>query len=128
MRYLYICPTCKKAYSAESDRPDTIHECLVCNSRLIYANCSKDEWDKKTEEDKKVIKETVLQEQAKVEMSTEGQLLYYMKNLDKNVSTIKSILVFFTVLFVICAVITLILAAKSAALYNDLMDGIRYGF
>ena len=128
MRYLYVCPTCKKAYSAESDRPDTIHECLVCNSRLIYANCNKDEWDQKTEEEKKVIKETILQELVKEEMSTEGQLLHCMRNLDKNVSTIKNILVFFTIMFVICAVITLILAAKSAALYNDLMDSIRYGF
>lgn len=113
MRYLYICPTCKKAYSAESDYPDAMRECLECNTKLVYANCNKEEWDKKTEEEKTAIKESVLKSHTEAEMSTEGQLLHCMKNLDKNVSTIKNILLFFTFIFVLYAVVLLVLALVS---------------
>lgn len=113
MRYLYICPTCKKAYSAESDYPDASRECLVCNSKLVYANLNKDEWDQKTEEEKKEIKESVLESHAAVEMSPENQMLNCMKNLDKNVATIKNILLFFTFIFVLYAVVLLVLALVS---------------
>ena len=128
MRYLYVCPTCRKAYSAEGERPELVHECLVCNSRLIYTNLNKDEWDMKTEEEKTAIKESVLQSHTEAEMSTEGQLLHCMKNLDKNVATIKNILVFFTIVFIVCAIITLIMDARAASFYNDFLDGIRFGY
>ena len=113
MRYLYICPTCKKAYSAESDVPDPSRECLVCSTKLVYANCNKEEWEQKTEEEKKAIKESVLQSHAVEEMSTEHQLLSCMRNLDKNVATIKNILLFFTLVFVLYAVVLLVLALVS---------------
>lgn len=124
MRYLYICPGCKKAFSMESIQPDKTMQCSVCETKLIYANCTKEEWDQKTEEEKKAIKETALQQHLTVEMSTEGQILHYLSRMDNSLSTIKGILIFFTVLAVIGIIVALIVAAQ----VSDALSDISYFF
>ena len=57
MRYLYICPRCKTVYSAESEVPSFDKRCVDCNEKLKYANCNKEEWDQKSESEKKEYKE-----------------------------------------------------------------------
>ena len=60
MRFLYICPVCKKAYSAESAEPDDSRMCPVCAENLIYAGCDKTAWDQKSDEAKREYKDMVL--------------------------------------------------------------------
>ncbi len=60
MRYLYICPVCKKAYSAEGAEPDDSRMCPTCARNLIYAGCDKAAWDQKSPEAKNEYKEMVL--------------------------------------------------------------------
>jgi len=123
MRYLYVCPSCQKAFSDESAAPLTIKSCPNCGNRLVYANCTKEEWDKKTQEEKQELKliyagKTVeLSQQA----SAPGASGYsqgndtinasHLENIDRNIASIKNMMIFFTV-----RVINRILIALYAAI------------
>ncbi len=112
MRFLYVCPKCRKIFSAESEIPSKTQECFACETKLIYSGYTKDEWDRKTTEEKAEIKETILKQFVESEVSIEVQVLKLIENMDKNIGTVKNILVFFTILFVIGAIYMFIMFSK----------------
>jgi hypothetical protein len=112
MRYLYICPKCKKVFSAEGEVPSKTQECAACEVKLYYTGYTKDEWDSKSSEEKTEIKEKALKQFVEAEISNETQIVKLLENLNKNIATVKDILVFFTVLFVISAIVTVIMISK----------------
>ncbi len=108
MRYLYVCPKCKGAFYYESDIPNENIECKTCDVKLVYADSTKEEWDLKTEEQKTEFKNKVLHIYAEKVASTEYKMLQQLQNIEKSISTIKGILVFFTVMSVLGAIYMLI--------------------
>lgn len=112
MRYVYVCPTCKNVYSMESAEPQQDFECPSCKVNLIFLGCSKEEWGMKTEQEKAEIKEAKLTRQNEFVASPESTMLAHLKNIDQNLLTIKNIIVAFTVLSVISAIIIAIMMSK----------------
>lgn len=112
MRYVYVCPTCKNVYSMESAEPQQDFECPGCKVNLIYLGCSKEEWGTKTEQEKAQIKEAKLTRQNEFVASPESTILTHLKNIDKSLITIKNILEFFTILFVIGVIVTIIMVSN----------------
>ncbi len=155
MRYLYICPDCKKAYSAESAEPDDSRICPTCTSNLIYAGCDKTTWDMKSEKAKQEYKEMVLRVFAPGSVAGSGEtaaaatyrapstpseptgqsaqtsyddaviataLQARLFNMERDLHTMKNILVFFTVLWAIGIAIIIIGGIAAAAAGASLLD------
>ena len=131
MRYLYVCPSCQKAFSDESAAPLTIKACPNCGNRLVYANCTKEDWDLKTQEEKQELKlmyagKTVEMSQQASEttdlsVSNYNSMLSakHLENIDRNIASIKSMMTFFTILAVIGIIIALYAAAKTNQAIQD---------
>lgn len=112
MRYVYVCPACKNAYSMESAEPQEDFECPSCKVNLVYLGCSKEEWGRKTEQEQTETKAAKLTRQNEFKASPESAMLSQLKSIDHNLLTIKNIIVAFTVLSVISALITVIMISK----------------
>ena len=131
MRYLYVCPSCQKAFSDESAAPLTIKACPNCNNRWVYANCTKEEWDQKTQEEKQELKlkyagnAVELAQQASAPDAS-GYLqgndrlsASHLESIDRNIASIKSMMTFFTILAVIGIIIALYAATKTNQAIQD---------
>lgn len=131
MRYLYVCPSCQKAFSDESAAPLTIKACPNCNNRLVYANCTKEEWDEKTQEEKQELKlkyagkAVELAQQASAPDSS-GYLqgndrlsASHLESIDRNIASIKNMMIFFTVLVIIRILIALYAAIRANYAIQD---------
>ena len=131
MRYLYVCPSCQKAYSDESAAPLTIKACPNCGNRLVYANCTKAEWDLKTQEEKQELKLTYAGKSVELsqQASAPGASGYsqgndtinasHLESIDRNIASIKSMMTFFTILAVIGIIIALYAATKTQQAIQD---------
>lgn len=115
MKALFFCPKCKTAYSIETQDPEKepSHECSKCKINLVYGECSMDEWVSKSAEEKAEIVSDIVERRLIAETSIEGLKLKHLKNIDKNIATIKGIVIFFTVLAIASAIITLIISWNS---------------
>lgn len=131
MRYLYVCPSCQKAFSDESAAPLTIKACPNCSNRLVYANCTKEEWDQKTQEEKQELKLKYAGKAVELaqQASAPGASAYplgsdtisasHLESIDRNIASIKSMMTFFTILAVIGIIIALYAATKTNQAIQD---------
>jgi hypothetical protein len=109
MNEILICKSCKSTWGG--DRETTIN-CPDCNNSLLPLQISTDVWRSYSQEQKDSIKDKFLDDLKKSEgsLSPYHVMESYMRNMDKNVQTIKSIMVFFTVLwgiFILIAIFSL---------------------
>lgn len=131
MRYIYVCPSCQKAFSDESDYPLSEKPCPNCAGRLVYANCIKEDWDLKTDAEKATLKQSFsgkspeiarqVNETSTVSYSDYNHMLNAkrLENIDQNIQSIKSMMIFFTIVAVICIVIALYAAIKTNQAIED---------
>ena len=131
MRYIYVCPSCQKAFSDESDYPLSEKPCPNCAGRLVYANCIKEDWDLKTDAEKAALKKSFsYQPAAAADRPVETNTVRYtetndslnakrLENIDLNLQSIKSMMIFFTIVAVICIVIALYAAIKTNQAIED---------
>lgn len=131
MRYLYVCPSCQKAFSDESAAPLTIKACPNCGNRLVYANCTKEEWDLKTQEEKQELKLTYAGKAVELsqQASAPGASGYsqgndtinasHLENIDRNIASIKNMMIFFTILVIIRILIALYAAIRANYAMQD---------
>ena len=109
MSEILICKSCKSTWGG--DRETTV-DCPDCNNSLLPLQISTDVWRSYSQEQKDSIKDKFLDDLKKSEDSLSPYHIMesYMRNMDKNIQTIKSILVFFTVLwgiFILIAIFSL---------------------
>jgi hypothetical protein len=97
MSEILICKNCKSAFGG--DRQSTV-KCPDCKESLLPLQISTDDWRSFSNEQKESIKEKFLDDLKKSEGSLSPYHIMesYMKNMDKNIQTIKNIMVFFTVI------------------------------
>ena len=131
MRYIYVCPSCQKAFSDESDYPLSEKPCPNCAAKLIYANCIKEDWDLKTDAEKATLKKSFSgkspeiaqqpSEQNTVSYSDYNHMLSakHLENMDQNIQSIKSMMIFFTIVAIFCIVIALYAAIKTNQAIED---------
>lgn len=131
MRYLYVCPSCQKAFSDESDFPLSEKPCPNCASRLIYANCTKADWDLKSDAEKAAIKQSYSGKSPDMAQQSNGaSTVSYsdyngslnsqrLENMDLNLQSIKSMMIFFTILAIIGIIIALYAAIKTNQAIQD---------
>ena len=131
MRYLYVCPSCQKAFSDESAAPLTIKSCPNYGNRLVYANCTKEDWDLKTQEEKQELKLTYAGKSVELsqQASAPGASGYsqgsdtinatHLENIDRNIASIKNMMIFFTVLVIIRILIALYAAIRANYAMQD---------
>ena len=125
MRYLYVCPSCQKAFSDESAAPLSAKVCPNCHNRLVYANCTKEEWDQKTQEEKQDLKLSyagkaieLAQQAAASEASGYSQgndisNTSRLERIDRNIASIKNMMIFFMVLVIIRILVSLYMLIKA---------------
>ena len=131
MRYLYVCPSCQKAFSDESAAPLTIKSCPNCGTRLVCANCTKEDWDLKTQEEKQELKLTYAGKSVELsqQASAPGASGYsqgsdtinasHLESIDRNITSIKNMMIFFTVLVIIRILIALYAAIRANYAMQD---------
>jgi hypothetical protein len=108
MNEILICKSCKSTWGG--DRQKTVN-CPDCKECLLPLQISTDVWRSYSQEQKDSIKVKFLDDLKKSEGSLSPYHIMesYMRNMDKNIQKIKSIMVFFTVLWGI-SVLLLILS------------------
>ena len=109
MSEILICKNCKSTFGG--DRQTTVN-CPDCNNSLLPLQISTDVWRSYSQEQKESIKDKFLDDLKKNEgsLSPYHVMESYMRNMDKNIQTIKSIIIFFTVLwgiFILIAIFSL---------------------
>lgn len=131
MRYLYVCPSCQKAFSDESAAPLSAKVCPNCHNRLVYANCTKEEWDQKTQEEKQELKlkyagkaVELAQQAATQDVSgySQGNDMLntsHLESIDRNIASIKNMMIFFTVLVIIRILVSLYMMIKTNLAMQD---------
>lgn len=131
MRYLYVCPSCQKAFSDESAVPLTMKTCPNCKNRLVYANCTKEEWDQKTQEEKQELKLNyagkaveLAQQAAASEASGYSQgndmsNTSRLERIDRNIASIKNMMIFFTVLVILRILVSLYMLIRANYAMQD---------
>ncbi len=105
MEYMYLCPKCKEVYSQENDEPIKNLKCPECDNSLLYTGFTSGKWNTKTQSEREKIKYDLISD---VEGSFNVQVQSAVQDIRSSIRTIKNILVFFTVLWVIGMVILLI--------------------
>lgn len=101
---ILICKNCKSAFGGE--RQTTVH-CPDCRESLLPLQISTEQWRSYSHEQKESIRETFFDNLKKNEdsLSPYHVMESYMRNMDQNIQTIKSIMVFFTALWGILVII-----------------------
>lgn len=108
MKFVYVCPRCKTVYTDDSNQPNETQMCPDCKDYIYYLKCTKEEWDQKNAEEKTERIEATIAE--KIQKATDPNFLMLEKltKIENHLSIVKGILVFFTVLSILGALILLI--------------------
>ncbi len=101
-RYLYFCPKCHNLGSAEHHNPTDYQACSDCQSQMVYAGVTKEEWDSKTREEKDKIK-AMLREKYPISSpeSSDSASLIVLNRINDNINIIKNIMIFYLVISII---------------------------
>ena len=131
MRYLYVCPVCQQAFSDENSFPLSDKPCPNCGGTLKYAHCTKADWDLKTDAEKAALKQSYSGKSPDMAQQSNGaSTVRYteyndslnakrLENMDLNLQSIKSMMVFFTILAIIGIIIALYAAIKTNQAIHD---------
>jgi uncharacterized Zn finger protein (UPF0148 family) len=104
MKYVYVCPKCKTVYAKDGDLPDETQVCPDCNDQLIYLKTTKEEWDQKSSFEKLETKEKVIEERIHNAADPNLFMLEKLGKIEQHLSVIRGIMVFFTVISVLGAI------------------------
>ncbi len=106
-KYLYYCLRCGFLGSAEHDNPNEYQECSECKNAMTFTGLTKDEWASKTKEEKDILKSEFKEKLEDKSNSSNDALLNVMRKISNDVGTIKTIVLTYVIVSIICGIIIL---------------------
>lgn len=104
MKYAYFCSKCNLIDYKKEGNPNKHQKCPDCDSRMIYTGYSKEQWESMQ-----------LQEQDEFLHKIENDnFVVILRSINNNLSTIKSILVFYLTMTILGIIAWIVLFALSA--------------
>lgn len=120
MNEVLICKSCKLTWRA--DRVGDLR-CPECKNQLIPLQVSFDAWSSYSRAQKEKIKENFFlnNENTAISLDSNYMIESHLSNINKNVRTMKNIIVFFTVLWGISVFITILAFGSFVNLLNNIL-------
>ena len=98
MKEIYICPNCLATFNGDAKDNEI---CPDCGERLVFLHIQKEDWDLLSDEHKTELKK-------KNSVSRIVTMEARVTAIAKDIQTIRNILIFFTVLWVLSFLVSLI--------------------
>jgi hypothetical protein len=107
MSEVLICKNCRSTWRGDRVRD---FRCPECKNQLMSLQVSLDVWNNYNRAQKEKIKESFFQDEEKNAISLDSNFMMesYLSNINKNIQTIKNIIVFFTVIWGISVFIAIL--------------------
>lgn len=120
MSEVLICKSCKSTWRGERVKD---LKCPECKSELKPLQVSLEEWNSYDRVQKESVKQSFLQDIDKSisDLSPNYVMESYLSNINKNIQTIRNIMVFFTVLWGISVFIFILTLGSFARFFNNML-------
>lgn len=103
MKQMLTCPNCKAIYSADEGYA---LDCSDCKIPLVPIGITKEQWSKMNSDEKHAARTEALERQGETPIAPQAEASP-LEEMQKDISTIKNILVFYLVISIIGAIIIL---------------------
>ena len=120
MSEVLICKNCRSTWRGDRVRD---FKCPECKNQLIPLRVSLDAWNNYNRAQKEKIKEIFFQDDEKNAISLDSNFMMesHLSNINRNIQTIKNIIVFFTVLWGISVFIAILTFGSFVRLMNNML-------
>jgi hypothetical protein len=120
MSEVLICKYCRSTWRGDRVRD---FKCPECKNQLMPLQVSLGAWNNYNRAQKEKIKESFFQDDQKNAISLNSNFMMesYLSSINKNIQTIKNIIVFFTVLWGISVFIAILTFGSFARLMNNML-------
>lgn len=105
-RYIHFCAKCSYFKVVESENIDNIVKCIRCGCKMHPMKMTEEQWKGKSKEEQiNIVKELKLRyisdNQVSQNNDTMQDIIHHLAKIRRNTDTIKNILLFFFVMFII---------------------------